>query len=140
MHTYYIVPCSQTKRPTSVWIPARELYIGGAFKIASARLDSLRRPWIVLSALYGFVSPAAKIETYEKKMEPLQAGQAWDDCFEHISMRAQLELQRSSNRVVVLGSKLYADAAAVLLGRPVEAPVAGLPIGRMLSALKTLAL
>jgi hypothetical protein len=36
---------------------------------------------------------------------------------------------------VVLGSKLYANAAAVLLRRQVEAPLVGLPIGKMLQRL-----
>jgi hypothetical protein len=41
----------------------------------------------------------------------------------------------TAKRIVVLGSKLYANAAAVLLRRKVEAPLVGLPIGKMLQNL-----
>ena len=58
----------------------------------------------------------------------------WEDCFEYITNRQYARLM-TANRTVVLGSRLYCNASASLLNRIVEAPVSGLPIGKMLQAL-----
>jgi hypothetical protein len=68
-------------------------------------------------------------------MTPFKPGDQWDNCFEHVT-DDQFDQLRGADRVVVLGSRLYAEAAEVMLGRPVECPLAGLPIGRMLNALR----
>ena len=67
-------------------------------------------------------------------MLPVTPDTVWDDCFGSITNRQYGRL-RTASRVIVLGSRLYATAAATLLARPVESPLAGLPIGKMLSTL-----
>jgi hypothetical protein len=72
-------------------------------------------------------------------MTPVTKATVWDNCFGEINNRQYAKLM-TADRVVVLGSRLYADAARILLDRDVDAPVAGLSIGRMLSALKSIRL
>jgi len=134
--TLFIVPCSATKSPVLSYMPMRagDSYTGQAFKMAKGYLQRANRKWCILSGHYGFLWPDTIIENYDVKMEPVDADTVWDDCFDHITNRQYARLM-TAERVIVLGSSLYADAAAVLLNRPVEAPLAGLPIGKMLSEL-----
>ena len=134
--TLYIVPCSQTKARTfeAAPMPARDAYTGQAFRLARAHLERTKSKWCILSGFYGFIWPSTVIEYYDVKMEPVDEHTVWDECFELLTNRQYARL-RTSERIVVLGSRLYADAAAVLLERPVEAPLVGLPIGKMLSEL-----
>jgi hypothetical protein len=135
--TLFILPCSQTKHADLAAGPmlARDAYQGGAFRMARALLEEAGARWCILSGGYGFLWPTSSIEAYDTKMEPVTEETVWDECFSQITNRQYARLM-TAGRIVVLGSRLYADAAAVLLRRPVEAPVAGLPIGKMLSAIK----
>jgi cytoplasmic iron level regulating protein YaaA (DUF328/UPF0246 family) len=137
METLFIVPCSATKSRilTSQPMPAKEAYTGNAFQICRKMLEKEHFKWCVLSALYGFIWPTTFIEWYDEKMKPVTPDTAWDDCFGHITNRQYARLL-TSEKIVVLGSRLYANAASVLLQKPVIAPVAGLPIGKMLGEIK----
>jgi cytoplasmic iron level regulating protein YaaA (DUF328/UPF0246 family) len=134
--TLYIVACSATKARTleAAPMPAGDAYIGQAFRLARQQLQRAREKWCILSGHYGFIWPSTIIENYNVKMQPVTKETVWHECFGSITDRQYARLM-TAERVVVLGSRLYADAAAVLLDRPVEAPLAGLSIGRMLSAL-----
>lgn len=137
MKTLFVVPCSQTKSRIlqSEPMAARDAYLGQAFRICRERLEKEKAKWCILSGHYGFLWPDTRIEHYDVKMEPVTAATVWHECFGMINNR-QFGRLMTADRVVVLGSRLYVNAAAVLLDRPVEGPVVGLPIGRMLSALK----
>ena len=129
--TVYVVPCSQTKsaRLQREPLPSRDAYAGQAFRMARAVLDRRGLPWFILSAKYGFLHPSTPIAYYDVKMATLPAAfQLLDD--RHVHQLA------GAARVVCLGSRLYATAAETLLGRTVEAPLAGMAIGWMLQALK----
>ena len=102
--------------------------------MARHRLEKAGAKWCILSGYYGFIWPSTVIENYDVKMQPVDESTVWDECFGFISNRQYARLM-TADRIVVLGSKLYANAASVLLCRSVEAPLVGLPIGRMLSAL-----
>lgn len=135
--TLFVVPCSATKSrilQAGTPMPARDAYTGQAFRLARHQLERARLKWCILSGYYGFIWPSTIIEDYDVKMEPVDESTVWDECFGAINNRQYARLM-TAERIVVLGSKLYADAATVLLRRPVEAPLVGLPIGRMLSAL-----
>lgn len=134
--TLYVVPCSATKARTLAAgpMPARDAYTGQAFRLARHHLERARLKWCILSGYYGFIWPSTMIEHYDVKMEPVDDDTVWDECFGFITNRQYARLM-NAERVVVLGSKLYADAASVLLRRHVEAPLVGLPIGKMLSEL-----
>jgi hypothetical protein len=132
----YIVPCSQTKSRVLACqpMPAKEAYLGQAFQTCRRILEKNKLKWCILSGYYGFLWPTTVIENYDVKMLPVTADTCWDDCFGAINNRQYARLMTARD-ITVLGSKLYADAARILLQRPVHAPVAGLSIGHMLSAL-----
>ena len=132
----FVVPCSATKSRIlhSQPMPAREAYTGQAFQTARRLCERHHIKWCVLSGYYGFLWPNTPVEFYDQKMLPVTPDTVWDDCFGSITNRQYGRL-RTASRVIVLGSRLYATAAATLLARPVESPLAGLPIGKMLSTL-----
>lgn len=134
MTTLYVVACSAKKSRilrSGEAMPAKEAYLGQAFRMARLVLERRRLKWCILSGHYGFIWPSTMIEDYDVKMKPVRPGDQWDECFGLLSNR-QFARLRTADRVVVLGSRVYSDAAQVLLGRPVEAPLAGLMIGHML--------
>ena len=136
MKTLYVLPCSATKARTlaAAPMPARDAYTGQAFRMARHHLERLSLKYCILSGWYGFLWPDTKIEHYDVKMEPVTEDTCWDECFGFINDRQYGRLM-TAERIVVLGSKLYSEAAAILLQRPVEAPLAGLSIGHMLAAI-----
>lgn len=137
METLYIVACSQTKSSLlrSEPLSAREAYTGQAFRLCRQHLEAAHAKWCILSGFYGFLWPDTRIEWYDERIDP-DPHRPWEAPFDSLKQKQYGRL-RSANRHILLGSRLYADTAAVLLDRPVQAPVAGLPIGRMLSALKS---
>ncbi len=132
----YIVACSATKARTlsSAPMPARDAYTGQAFRMCRFHLERLRLKWCILSAHYGFIWPSTLIESYDVKMTPVTPSTCWDNCFGAITNRQYARLITEPH-ITVLGSRLYSDAASVLLQRPALAPLAGLTIGHMLSAI-----
>jgi hypothetical protein len=138
MSAIYILPCSATKARTLTVgpMPARDAYTGQAFRMARHHLERSKVKWCILSGFYGFLWPSTWIENYEAKMQSVTSETVWDECFGMLSDRQYGRLM-SAESITVLGSRLYADAAAALLRRPVNAPLAGLPIGKMLSQLSS---
>jgi hypothetical protein len=132
----FVVPCSATKSRFLKNGPmlAKEAYQGQAFQICRRILEREKLKWCVLSAHYGFIWPTTKIEWYDVKMTPVKPDDCWDECFGFITNRQYARLM-AAERIIVLGSQLYADAARILLNKPIESPVSGLPIGRMLQVL-----
>ncbi len=133
----FVVSCSQRKTaalkagPT----PARDAYDGTAFKIARRLLENAGAKWCILSGHYGFLWPDTVIEYYDVKMDS-DPESPWEGEFDAIKQKQYGRLMRAE-RVVVLGSQIYARTAEVMLGRKVEAPMAGLPIGKALQKLKS---
>jgi hypothetical protein len=136
--TLYIVACSATKSRLldTTPLPARDAYTGQAFRLARATMERQRLKWCILSGHYGFIWPSTIIENYNVKMAPVDHSTVWHECFGSINNRQYGRLLTASN-ITVLGSKLYADAASILLKRPVQAPLSGLSIGLMLQSLST---
>ncbi len=133
----FVVACSQRKdeRLKGQDLPAREAYAGTAFRICRDQLEAAGAAWCILSGEYGIIWPDTVISDYNQKLEPVTAETVWDDCFSELTETQFIDLL-AAEHVTVLGSRLYADAAGHLLQREVAAPVAGLPIGKMLAALK----
>lgn len=133
----FVVSCSQRKTDALKAGPtaARDAYDGTAFKIARRMLENAGCKWCILSGYYGILWPDTIIENYDVKMDP-DPYREWDGQFDSIKQKQYGRLM-SAKRVVVLGSQLYARTAAVMLDRKVEAPLAGLPIGKALQKLKS---
>lgn len=136
MNPVFVVACSATKDPNLKTRPMRadEAYTGQAFRLSKAALRASGARWFILSARYGLIRPSTCIESYDVKMTPIVPGDSWDQGFRYVTDK-DLKLLRTAP-VICLGSDLYADALEWMLERTVERPVAGLPIGRMLQALK----
>lgn len=115
-------------------MPARFAYTGQAFVMARRWLEAARLKWCVLSGGYGFLWPDTIIEDYDCKILPVTSEMCWDGAFDAIKQKQYGRLV-SAARIIVLGSRLYSDNAAWLLDREVEAPLAGMSIGKMLSSL-----
>ena len=131
----FVVACSSKKTAALKAGPtaARDAYDGQAFKTARRLLENAGAKWCVLSGKYGFLWPDSIIENYNEKMDA-DPERPWDGEFDSLKQKQYGRLM-NARRIVVLGSRLYADSAAVMLRRPVEAPLAGLPIGKMLQRL-----
>jgi hypothetical protein len=132
----YVVPCSQTKHShlKTETMAARDAYVGQAFRMLRAKMERAGAKWCILSGGYGFLWPDTRIEDYDCKMLPVTKYTYWDTAFDEIKQKQYGRLI-AAQRVVVLGSRLYAENAANILDREVEAPFAGLPIGKMLRAI-----
>lgn len=139
MKTLYVVPCSATKDPGLVpgfTMAARDAYTGQAFRMLRAQIEAAGLKWCILSGGLGFLWPSTEIETYDALMPDDIDPADWEP-FNALTNRQYGRL-RTAERIVVLGSSRYAMAASRLLdGRCVEAPFAGLSIGRMLQAIKS---
>jgi len=137
--TVFVLACSATKtaqlRAGSCL--ARSAYAGQLFTMARNRIEAARHDYVILSGKYGFVSPLQLIAHYEQRIEPVRGPADMPHAFERLVGDPTGAGLRCASRIIVIGGRLYAEAAAALLRRHVEAPIAGLPIGRMLQAIKS---
>ena len=58
-----VIPCGRRKASTTM--PARLLYVGSTFKLASRAAIADGRPWVILSALRGFLDPDEDVAPYD---------------------------------------------------------------------------
>jgi cytoplasmic iron level regulating protein YaaA (DUF328/UPF0246 family) len=136
-----IVPCGSAKiwgqNPHAGPTEAYYAYKGPPFKINRAYAERFADRWMILSAKYGFIRPNFVIpEPYEvtfkkKSTNPVSIS----------TLKRQVAEQRLATfKVVVgLGGKEYRqaiDAAFEDTGAITVFPFAGLPIGKMMKALK----
>lgn len=134
-----IIPCGQGK----IWdrypevgpTPARDAYTGAPFRVNRAYAERFASRWVILSAKYGFIDPDFVIpEPYNltfKKKDPRLV--------EVSRLREQVSALGLAEwpDVAVLGGKEYQSAArAAFAGMDVALhyPLAGLPLGRAMSA------
>ena len=136
MSTLYLVACSATKGTQPA--PARDLYQGGAFKLARSWVESIGAPWLILSAKHELLSPSTTIAPYEQPLlkEPWPWRRGWAArvmgrlCLETAYVQAQ--------RVVLLAGSTYCEYLVDLLqesGREVLTPLARKGIGEQLGYL-----
>jgi hypothetical protein len=141
--TLVLVACGQKKifelHPNLCTVPAKDAYIGPLFSAERRVAEVWGRPWMILSAKYGFLEPTARIENYDVSFAKPNTSPTSEE-----TLRRQVRefgLDRLGD-VVVLGGTAYAAAArAAFAGTNVQvtAPVAGLPLGKMLHHLNELA-
>jgi hypothetical protein len=136
-----IVPCGQRKvwddDPKAGPTPAREAYTGPLFKVNRAYAERHGDLWVILSARYGFIPhdfliPCPYDVTFKRRAtNPVGLP----------TLRDQIRGQglHEHPKVIGLGGKDYRaviEEAFEPFGRAVEFPFAGLPIGRMMRAVK----
>jgi len=141
MATLVVVPCGMAKiwdrYPDAGPTPARAAYTGSPFKVNREYAEAFADRWVILSAKYGFIEPGFIIpENYNVTFnDPGTAPICLDE------LRRQVEEKALDHfvTVVALGSLTYADkVAAAFAGKQskVCAPTGGLPIGKMMGAVR----
>ena len=136
-----VVPCGLAKiwdkEPGRGPTPAREAYTGAPFVVNRAYAERHGDAWAILSAKHGFVAPDEPIPgpynvTFKRRSpEVIPAA----------TLREQVRARRLDRyeTVIGLGGREYQAAIrAAFEGTPVRLtfPFAGLPIGRMMQAIK----
>ena len=130
MQPLYLIACSAAKLDHAA--PAAQLYTGQAFKLAMAAAARAGADVLILSGLYGAISPDDVIEPYNCALSKLdRAGRTtW------AQGAAYQLLPHYGRRIDVLAGKHYAQALA---GFPnVSYPLRGQGIGQQLATLKGL--
>lgn len=137
--TVFVLACSAKKSQElrAGYCLARSAYAGQLFTMARQRIEAARHDYVILSGKYGFVSPLKGIADYEQRMQPVRSLADMPHAFDHLVGDPTGAGLRCASRIIVIGGRLYAENAAALLRRHVEAPLAGLPIGRMMQAVKS---
>jgi len=131
MKPLYLIACSAAKLDHAA--PAAQLYTGQAFRLAMAAAARVDADVLILSGLYGVISPDAIIEPYNCALSKLnkRGRLIWE-----ITTRGELMQQHLDRHIVVLAGKHY---AAALDGFPnVSYPLRGQGIGQQLQTLKGL--
>ncbi len=113
--------------------PARDLYKGGAFKLALRYVEQRCDEGLVLSAKHGVVELDQRIGRYNKTVREMPAAEreSWG---QRIRDDLRARFGRRKVRLVVLASALYAAAVAGC-GYEVELPLKGLTQGHALGYL-----
>jgi len=139
--TLVIISCSARKiwdkDPQHGPVTAKEAYIGPLFKLARKYVERKGYDWIILSAKYGFIEPDYIIpENYnvtfkDPKTKPISLD----------TLRRQVKEKKlyRYSKVIVLASKQYVEIVRKAFqdyNIRIEAPLEGLPIGKMLKKLK----
>lgn len=130
MTPLYLIACSAAKLDHAA--PAAQLYTGQAFRLAMAAAARAGADVLILSGLYGAISPDAIIEPYNCALSKLnkRGRLTWE-----ITTAGEL-MQHRGRTIVVLAGKHY---AAALAGFPnVSLPLRGQGIGQQLATLKGL--
>ena len=121
-----IVQCGSAKAPGAC--AAERMYIGSLFVALARAARRIANRWYIASAKYGLLLPSSVIQPYDATL-PDGGDLAWG-----ARIRASLmELEpRGWDELVALCSRRYLVGWAHELGA--SAPLAGLPIGRMIKA------
>lgn len=138
-----IVPCSARKiwdkEPQRGPTPAKDAYTGPLFRLARRFAETYGYPWIILSAKYGFIEPDHVIPgNYDVTFRDPKTNPVTVDI-----LRRQVEEKKlyRYQKLIVLGSKYYVDMVRRAFQNyniEIEAPLEGLPIGKMLRKLKVM--
>lgn len=130
----YLVSCVSQKLAAPA--PARELYASQWFRLARAYVEAQGQPWGILSALHGLVMPEQVIAPYNARLHDLDRvhRREWANRVAQ-AVYYRLDIPRPGP-IVVLAGRVYREPLARELadwfGYRVEAPLAGLGIGRQL--------
>jgi len=140
--TLVVVPCGKAKAwdvaPRRGAIQAKSAYIGGPFRLNRRYAEKFGDVWMILSAKYGFISPDFMIPgPYDVSFNrPSSSPIAVRLLCEQV---LRMKLHRFE-QVIGLGGKEYCAAIrAAFANSSVDLvfPFVGLPIGKMLAAVKS---
>jgi len=139
--TLVVVPCGKRKiwnrHPSAGPTKAEDVYVGAPFKVNREYAEKYGSRWVVLSAKYGFIDPDFIIPgNYDVTFK--------DASTSPISIRKLKEQIKQKgldgfDMVVVSGGRDYADIVSQAFSDfevRIKAPVAGLPLGRAMGAVR----
>ena len=131
----YLVSCTSGKCSTRM--PAKFLYTSDWFQKARAYVESTGRPWLILSAKYGLLSPERIIKPYNKTLNEMSKLEL---CLWSCKVLGDLERHLDGiDLVVILAGESYREFLESGLhdrGFGVCVPMRGLRFGEQLSWLK----
>ncbi len=128
-----LVGCVATKRDRPM--PAKDLYASDLFARRRRYAERSRRPWFILSALYGLVEPDRVIEPYDLALASLSPDQqnAWG---ERVAVHLEAVMGSLQGRVLEIhAGEEYVVALRTPLrrrGADLSRPLQGLTLGRQL--------
>ena len=139
--TLVVVPCGKRKiwdrYPSAGPTKAQDVYIGAPFKVNREYAEKYSNRWVILSAKYGFIDPGFVISRdYDVTFKDASTNPISERALKEQIKRKALH---SFDTVVVLGGRDYADVVYNAFGGlkvRVKAPVAGLPLGRAMGAVR----
>jgi hypothetical protein len=129
---FVLISCSKSKLATKA--RARELYTGSLFQKAVAWAERRQKPWFIVSALHGLVTPDHELQPYDftlKQLRPRER-EAW-------GQRAISDLDKyasSGSHAILIMPELYRrhiQTALLQRGITYENPVEGMKIGQQMS-------
>jgi hypothetical protein len=131
--TVVLVACAATKldRPA----PAQDLYRSGLFRKARRWAERHGDRWYILSAKHGLVPPEWLLEPYDRTLNQMTAAERRAWAAQALADLITLTAPGDTHLVFLAGVAYRAQlgVAAERLGYTVEAPLAGLGIGKQLA-------
>ena len=127
-----LVSCVSMKRAYPA--QAKDLYVSPLFRKARACVEALGCPWYILSAKYGLVDPNETIESYEKTLKTMRAGERRE--WARGVLEAFAPILPGVKSVTFLAGKAYREHLEPELrsrGITVNVPMEGMRIGEQLS-------
>ncbi len=118
--------------------PARELYTGTLFRLASAYAERTCDEWYVLSALHGLVHPDEVLLPYDLTLAGVPIVGRWAWAAGVLDGLEALGLRSGDTHWVVLAGWAYREFLTPRLRGTVKVPLEGLRIGQQIARLKKL--
>lgn len=113
-----VIACARRKLDHAA--PARELYVGSTFRLASDAAIAQGEPWAILSARYGLLSPDDTIAPYEQTLRTRRDVE---------QLALTLRAQRDPGTITAWTPKGYTDAMLLAGWNVTAAPLHGLSLG-----------
>ena len=128
---FVLISCSKSKLATKA--RAREFYTGSLFQKAVGWAERHQKPWFIVSALHGLVTPDQELQPYDFILKQLRSREreAW-------GQRAISELDKyasSGSHAILIMPELYRrhiQSALRQRGITYENPVEGMKIGQQM--------
>lgn len=126
-----LVGCGKSKLSTAA--PARDLYTGPLFRAARAYAEQTCDEWLVLSALYGVLTPDEVIEPYDLTLAQLRESEYATWALQVVSaLRAHYD--GLAVQFVGLAGQAYLEPVDGVF--PLESPLVGLGLGARIKFLR----
>ncbi|MEA3339465.1 MAG: hypothetical protein U9R15_05810 [Chloroflexota bacterium] len=132
-----LVACSKTKLGHAA--PARDLYQGTLFRLASAYAERLCDEWYVLSAKHGLVHPDTILKPYDAALSGLDhdARVEWGaNVLLDLRGLGHLDSRHPASWLILTGKWYRKFIVPGLMGDSICIPLAGMGIGKQIAWLK----